>query len=240
MEWLTALHYLTPHLSKKKTIADIGCATGAYCLELASKVNNIIAVDLIPRHIEQLEKTIKDNGISNIASFVGSACNLDMIPDSSVDIAVFFGPLYHIQKNSDRKIAIGEAYRVLKPGGLFFASYINKKQTVFYFTKYGKEFDDGQLKAFENNEYHKLVGFDDFLSISYCTNPDDIEKEIKQNGFAIEKHVSLDSIAYFLSEELERLSESGWSAFVNYHFRTCENEKSLEMSSHGLVIGKKN
>jgi ubiquinone/menaquinone biosynthesis C-methylase UbiE len=38
-------------------------------------------------------------------------------PDQSQDAALLFGPLYHLTGGADRRRALGEAQRVLWPGG---------------------------------------------------------------------------------------------------------------------------
>lgn len=233
------MHYLEPYLSQNKTLADIGCGTGAYCFDLAEKVESVVAIDLIERHISQVNQQIVERKTKNLKAYVASATEMKQLETGSFDIAICLGPLYHLQNSDERQKCIHECYRVLKWKGTLFISYINKQATVSYFAKNQKYFSQELVKALEDNNYNAFTSFDDFLSISYCTDPKSMEAEVAQSGFMIEKNIAAEGISYFISEQLEAMDESQWNAYVDYHLKHCEDETTFGMSSHGLLICKK-
>jgi ubiquinone/menaquinone biosynthesis C-methylase UbiE len=56
---------------------------------------------------------------------VGDARRLDQDGESQ-DAVVLFGPLYHLTSADDRRLALDEAHRVLRPGGRLMAMAISR------------------------------------------------------------------------------------------------------------------
>jgi len=239
LEKITTMHYLEPFLSKDKTLADIGCGTGAYCFELAGKTRSVTAVDLIDRHIAQIDERIAVEKTPNLKAHVASATDLVPLETASFDVAICLGPLYHLQKPDDRRRCLDECGRILRKDGILALSYINKQATVSYFAKNRKHFSRELVQAFEDDDYGAFSSFDDFLSIAYCTDPEAMADEAIQSGFCVMKNLAADGISYFISEQLEEMDESQWKAYVDYHLRHCEDENTFGMSSHGLLICRK-
>ncbi len=55
-----------------------------------------------------------------------SATDLDCFQDGAFGAVLTLGPLYHLLTPDERRRAVGEAERVLKPSGVLFASGINR------------------------------------------------------------------------------------------------------------------
>ena len=240
LERITTMRYLEPYLSKDKVLADIGCGTGAYCFELAGKTKRVTAVDLIERHVAQVDERIAAEKTPNLKAHVASATNLDLLETGSFDVVICLGPLYHLQRPDERRLCLDECGRILRKDGVLALSYINKQATVSYFAKNGKHFSRELVRAFEDDEYEAFSSFDDFLSISYCTDPASMESEAVRAGFGIMKNVAADGISYFISDQLEEMDDAQWNAYVDYHLRHCEDATTFGMSSHGLLICRKN
>ena len=80
--------------------------------------HRVHVVDPIPLHVEHASA-------SGLSAEVGDARNLGERSDS-YDAVLLLGPLYHLPARSDRESALGEARRVLRPGGLLFAAAISR------------------------------------------------------------------------------------------------------------------
>jgi SAM-dependent methyltransferase len=90
-------------------VVDIGGGTGVHASWLVDRGYEVDLVDLVPRHVD-IAKDI-------CPAFVGDARSLPF-GDGVYDAALMGGPLYHLPERSDRLRALGEAWRVLKPGGV--------------------------------------------------------------------------------------------------------------------------
>ncbi|MFJ5225835.1 class I SAM-dependent methyltransferase [Streptomyces sp. NPDC088400] len=115
--------YLPPAPAR---ILDVGGGPGAHARWLVEAGYIVHLVDPILRHIEQA----KDSGCT---VELGDARQLTA-EDSSYDVALVLGPLYHLTDAADRHQALAEAYRVVRPGGIVAAAAINRYSSLFEHT----------------------------------------------------------------------------------------------------------
>jgi ubiquinone/menaquinone biosynthesis C-methylase UbiE/DNA-binding transcriptional ArsR family regulator len=94
-------------------IADLGAGEGAFSLLLAQRAKKVIAVDTSARMVEVGRQQAKRQGVRNLEYRLG---DMEEVPieDSEIDL-VFFSQSLHHALHPER--AVGEAYRILKPGG---------------------------------------------------------------------------------------------------------------------------
>ena len=104
-------------------VADIGGGPGRYALWLAGLGYRVEHRDLVPLHVSQLAQDA--SGIAGLRTAVGDARDLDLA-DTSVDAVLLLGPLYHLRRRAERLRALGEARRVVRPGGPVFAAVISR------------------------------------------------------------------------------------------------------------------
>jgi SAM-dependent methyltransferase len=102
-------------------VADIGGGPGRYAEWLADLGYLVEHRDLMPLHVDQL-RTVDH---PNVRTAVGDARSLDLA-DASVDAVLLLGPLYHLRDRADRVLALQEAARVVRPGGVVFAAVISR------------------------------------------------------------------------------------------------------------------
>src|ERR1700722_15263287 len=108
------------------TIFDVGGAEGAYALPLAADGHAVHLIDPLPAHVEAARRASAAQEPSSLASAeVGDARELP--PGEGIaDVVLLFGPLYHLVESDDRALALAEANRVLRPGGLLMAAAISR------------------------------------------------------------------------------------------------------------------
>jgi SAM-dependent methyltransferase len=92
---------------------DLGCGTGRCLLRMAGKAGNLTGVDISAGMLEILRARVL--GRRDITLVQSGADNLPF-PSSSFDLAACHGVLQYLD---DPGSAIREAFRVLKPGGLY-------------------------------------------------------------------------------------------------------------------------
>jgi SAM-dependent methyltransferase len=111
--------YLPPAPAK---ILDVGGGPGVHAKWLVADGYEVDLIDPIARHVEQAA------GICR--ALIGDARNLTAA-DASYDVVLLLGPLYHLPDPADRRQALAEARRVVRPGGLVAAAAINRYASLF-------------------------------------------------------------------------------------------------------------
>jgi ubiquinone/menaquinone biosynthesis C-methylase UbiE len=124
--WLVDLpvrrRYMRPVLDRVgirpgERVLELGPGPGIFTVEAARRVGpegRLIAVDIQPEMIAQVEKRIQDAGLTNVETHVADAYHLPL-EDASVDRAFLVTVLPEIP---DQARALAELRRVIKPGGL--------------------------------------------------------------------------------------------------------------------------
>ncbi len=217
------------------TILDVGGGTGIYSFDLANKGYNVYLIDPVASNIKEaikLGKKHKENPLQGY--IVGDARKIDMADDSA-DIVLFMGPLYHLN-NADRKIALSEAYRVLKPGGKLFAVAISRFCPVLgAFVKGQMEDPDFEKEVFNSLTYGQFF----YKGGQFFTHwPNELENEVKESGFEDVSIHAIEGFGYCLRNhnwDNENLRQKLLKAI-----ELIETEPSvLGISSHLMAIGEK-
>ena len=94
-------------------VADIGTGTGYALPLLAGMFKKVIAVDSVPKMIDLARARCRDQGIGNVTFRHGDLSSVP-IRNEQVDLALAVLVLHHVP---DPKRAIGELFRIVKPGG---------------------------------------------------------------------------------------------------------------------------
>ena len=81
---------ISPYLKKTDHVVDLGCGPGLIDMAIADKVKNITAIDINASVLDHYEKTIAEEGHTNIRTVCGDAKEQshDLIPDE-FDVALF-------------------------------------------------------------------------------------------------------------------------------------------------------
>lgn len=98
-------------------ILDIGGATGVHAGPLAAQGHDVVLIDPVPSQVAEAAR------VGTFQAAVGDARHLEF-EDDSFDVALLFGPLYHLAARQDRLKALTEAARVVRAGGWVFAAAI--------------------------------------------------------------------------------------------------------------------
>lgn len=123
LEFIRTVEIIEGHLPEPPcVVADIGGGPGRYAFWLADRGYRVRHRDIAPLHIEQVSG---DTAGRDVETALADARDLDLA-DASVDAVLLFGPMYHLSRRSDRLRALGEARRIVKPGGPIFVAAISR------------------------------------------------------------------------------------------------------------------
>jgi ubiquinone/menaquinone biosynthesis C-methylase UbiE len=127
LSWIVDLpirrRYMRPVLDRVglrpgETVLELGPGPGAFTVDAAQRLGpegKLIAVDIQPEMIAQVENRVRQAGLTNVETHVASAYELP-VEDASADRAFLVTVLPEIP---DPVRGLREVYRVLKPGGVF-------------------------------------------------------------------------------------------------------------------------
>ncbi len=128
IEYAITARYLQRYIADGSVVADIGVGVGHYSELLARRECTVHLVDVSRRLLETAAERLRLADIGQkIASVThASATDLSFLPDACCDAVLLLGPLYHLGDAAERRNAIAEAARILRPSGLLFAAGINR------------------------------------------------------------------------------------------------------------------
>jgi SAM-dependent methyltransferase len=154
-------------------ILDIGGGAGVHAAWLVEDGHDVALLDLVPEHVAAATA-------SGLDARVGDARDLPF-DDRSADAVLLLGPLYHLPDPRDRARALGEALRVLRPGGLLAAAGISRLAVLLDWAATGRLADPAARAVVDRI---LTVGRDDTGAggvFSFCTAAE-LEGELRAAG----------------------------------------------------------
>ncbi len=196
-------------------VLDVGGGPGTYAAPLARRGYRVHLVDAMPLHVEQAREVaaavatesrglpghrgvpggslpqVSTAGSDPAATFtavLGDARDLPE-PDGSQDAVLLFGPLYHLTRAQDRRQALAEARRVLRPGGRLMAVAVSRFASLLDGV-YEDWLDDPQFRQIVDADLsdgqHRNpdpVGRPERFTTAYFHTPDGLASEVERAGF---------------------------------------------------------
>ena len=169
-------------------LLDVGGGPGTYAAPLARRGYRVHLVDAMPLHVEQALQVAGRDPAAAFTAALGDARDLAE-PDESQDAVLLLGPLYHLTEAEDRRQALAEARRVLRPGGRLVAVAISRFASLLDGVYEGwlddpvfrpivdRDLADGQHRNPEP------VGRPERFTTAYFHTPDGLASEVAQAGF---------------------------------------------------------
>ncbi|HSU13870.1 class I SAM-dependent methyltransferase [Longimicrobium sp.] len=125
VEMASTLRLVDRWFPPRGEVLDIGSGPGRYALELARRGFRVTLADLSPALLERARRAFDDAGLRAEGFHAADACDLGTFAAASCDAALFLGPMYHLADGDARMEALAELRRVLRPGGVAIAAYLN-------------------------------------------------------------------------------------------------------------------
>jgi ubiquinone/menaquinone biosynthesis C-methylase UbiE len=215
-------------------VLDVGGGPGAYAVWLAELGYEVKLLDPVELHVAQARE-------AGLGAEVGDARALPF-EDASADAVLLLGPLYHLHDAEDRRRALGEARRVLRPRGVVAAAAISRFASAI----------DGLQKGFlRDPEFERIVEGDlrdgrhensardpRWFTTAYFHLPDDLAAEVRSAGFELTTLAAIEGIGQWLPDIDDWLDDSARRATLLRTIARVETEPSLlGASPHLLAVG---
>lgn len=236
VEYLTTMKYIRECLSGVPTpsILEIGAGTGRYSVALAQEGLTVTAVELVEHNLKILRSKL--DGTEPITTLSGNALDLGFLPDSSFDLTLLLGPMYHLYKIEDKLRALSEAVRVTKPRGMILVAYCMNDPTVVQFVFGGDHLREITDAAMLTPDWHCI------------SEPKDVFEMVRTEEIAaldarlpVErvKLVATDGATNYMRPVIDSMDEATFQKWVEYHLSVCERQDLVGASHHTLDILRK-
>ncbi len=157
--WNSEKALIQKYFTQEDRILDLGCGTGRTTIPLYQNgYTHVIGLDISDTMIQRAEELSRSVD-ADIEYVVGNACALPF-PDESFDSALFsYNGMMQIPGKNNRKLALSEIQRVLKPGGIFIFTSHDKESSP----EYGKFWREEERKWRLGQQDKRLLEFGDII-----------------------------------------------------------------------------
>jgi ubiquinone/menaquinone biosynthesis C-methylase UbiE len=247
IEFQVNWHYIKKYLPKTGHILDNGAGPGKYSMQLAKEGYTITLTDLTPRLVQTAESKAQELNLSRQFNrfLKADARDLTMIHDEQFDASIMLGPMYHLQEEKDRIVAVKELHRVTKRNGMVFVAFMprikhiltslsyperwkpnNNMDTIQQFSQYG---------CFNHQDEGRFTG-------AYYVNIEEVKPFMEEQGFESIELIGSNIGSVLTNEQLDYWRDKGeqeWEKVIDLLIEKANDPYALGISSHILYIGRK-
>jgi ubiquinone/menaquinone biosynthesis C-methylase UbiE len=155
-------------------VLDVGGGTGIHASWLAEHGYEVHLLDPVQQHVDTA---------ATYGTFRASVGDARQLPESdgTVDAVLMLGPLYHLVDPADRRAALAEALRVLRPGGVVMAAAISRFMALLDWGAGGGLTEDIATRltpVLANGQHDPSLGFTDV----HFHLPEELREEVAAAG----------------------------------------------------------
>ncbi|MBY0550887.1 MAG: GNAT family N-acetyltransferase [Candidatus Obscuribacterales bacterium] len=225
------------------TVLDVGGAAGVYAVPLAQAGYTVHLIDPVPKHVQQAVDAFAAARLPGATSSLGDARALSQ-ENGSVDAVLMLGPLYHLTSQDDRRLALDEAYRVLRPGGVVIAAAISRfASTIDGVSR--NLFDDPIFKSIverdlKDGQHRNPTNNPEYFTDSFFHLPSELKEEISGAGFVVSDLSAVEGPFWMLPGLADWMEQPKRQALLMELLnQTASHENLIGMSAHVIATGRK-
>ncbi|MCB8969134.1 MAG: methyltransferase domain-containing protein [Ardenticatenaceae bacterium] len=242
MEFAVTQRALTAYLpAPPAAVADIGGGPGRYAIALAEAGYQVTLLDLSRQNLVLAQEKVAAEGVSLAGMICGNALHLPLAA-AQYDAVLLFGPLYHLLHVEERETAVSQAYTILKPGGLLFASFITRfapfrdmaakgypTWLLDHAPRAAHLLETGQNPAMPGNDFPN----------SYFAHPDEIRPLLESQGLTTLALIGCEGVLAGHEQHINELQGDLWEQWVDLNYRFGHEPTLYGAADHLLYIGRK-
>ena len=223
-------------------LLDCGGGSGRYAIELAARGYEVTLFDLSPECLQLGREKADGMGVTLAGYEQGTAVNLSRFAAGGFDSVLLLGPLYHLLEEEDRRRALQEVRRVLKPDGLLFAAFITRYAAIRYSAVHDPlwvlEDDDrlemvlatGKLPGRRSGQ----PGFH-----AHYAHPTEVRPLVEGAGFEMITLLGVEGVVSMIEERVNELDGAAWEAWLDLNYRLADDPSILGCVGHLLAVARK-
>lgn len=221
------------------SVLDIGGGPGRYAIHLARLGYEVTLADISEAELGIARTKAQEAGVQLAQVVAADARNLAAFESDSFDAVLMLGPLYHLLEDADRRLALGEARRVLKPGGALFAAFIMRYAVLRFWAKYGPERVAADWERYKahlvDGQVRDNFGFTDV----YVERPQEVAPFVEGCGFQSIDLIGCEGIVSMIREKLDGLDGEDWERWMDVNYRLGKDPSTHGCNEHLLCVGRK-
>lgn len=223
--------YIEPYLPKEGLVLDAGGGTGKWAIPIAERGLKVIVYDISLEMLNAALRKLREHGLENrIRVKQGDICNI-AFPDNHFDFALAEGD--PISYCSDPDKAVGELYRVLKPGCYIAAGVDSLLRIIRHAVGLRHDLDAAFRILREKRFYAPKWGFH-----CWAFAPKDLKQLFTRHGFSVVKVVGKPVVFFREAEPLLQESKKT-KKLLELELALCEEESIIGYGGHlHIVAGK--
>ena len=187
-EWRNSLYpgyidLMPVNLADNKIVLDYGCGPGNDLVGFSnySSVRELIGVDVSEPALNVAKNRLDLHGFEAKLINIDEDSNVIPLEENYVDLVHSSGALHHAKRID---IALGEIFRVLRPGGEFQVMIYNYSSLWLHlYTAYINQIVLGKYKGMPLKEAFRRLTDGSEVPISKCYKPEEFEDIVKSIGF---------------------------------------------------------
>lgn len=232
VEFITSMKYIHEYLEQMDSpkVLDVGAGTGRYSVSLAEEGYDVTAVELVKYNLGIL----KSKG-SSVKAYQGNAKKLKRFSDSSFDLTLVFGPMYHLFGIEEKVQALAEAVRVTKSGGVILVAYCMNDYAVIRHGFKERHIKESIANHKLSEDFHVLAEEADLYDYVRIEDIDQVNVRVPVERIKI---ITPDGPANHMRQALNAMDEEEFQYFIEYHLSTCERQDMIGAAAHTLDILK--
>ena len=239
-EFAVTSRALRDHLpSPPARILDCGGGPGRYALMLARQGYEVTLFDLSPELLALAQRRAGEAGVRLAAIDQGTAIDLARYPDAHFDAVLLMGPLYHLLDEADRRTALAEAYRVVKPGGPVFAAFIAR------YAGHIQAIADYPEPAFEQSGEYDQIAATGLLPprpngsvafTAYFAHPSEVRPLCASVGLEVAELLAVEGLASGREEKVNALGGAAWDYWAELNHQVARDPTIHGGAEHLLAV----